>query len=211
MIHLLHPLIKINFPHRITRQLKTMTTPLFLQDTYLFECDASVVSVKESNDEKNGSNVLVLDQSIFHPRGGKTLARDCNFSPYIFSGGQPADSGTISTSESQFEVKDVKKGESHEIEHYGDFSKGSTFKVGEKVHLRIDNDARKLYARLHSAGHLLDVAVNNLKLDFKPGKGEFIREHRSHHFLKDFIIHRVLTLNILDLSLPINVQKLLKN
>jgi Ser-tRNA(Ala) deacylase AlaX len=35
----------------------------------------------------------------------------------------------------------------------------------------IDEAVRKLNARLHSAGHLLDVAVSRLKLDWKAGKG----------------------------------------
>jgi Ser-tRNA(Ala) deacylase AlaX len=35
----------------------------------------------------------------------------------------------------------------------------------------IDQEVRKKNARLHSAGHLLDVAVNRLKLDWRPGKG----------------------------------------
>ena len=35
----------------------------------------------------------------------------------------------------------------------------------------IDENKRRLYARLHSAGHLLDVAVSNIGLSWQPGKG----------------------------------------
>jgi Ser-tRNA(Ala) deacylase AlaX len=34
--------------------------------------------------------------------------------------------------------------------------------IGEKIEMRIDEDKRRLYARIHSAGHLLDMAVGRL-------------------------------------------------
>jgi Ser-tRNA(Ala) deacylase AlaX len=37
--------------------------------------------------------------------------------------------------------------------------------------MRIDKEYRIKAAKLHSAGHILDVAVSNLKLPWKPGKG----------------------------------------
>lgn len=49
-----------------------MTKALYLIDSYLRECDATVVSVKEGK-------FIVLDQTIFYPKGG----------------GQPWDTGKI--------------------------------------------------------------------------------------------------------------------
>ena len=59
------------------------------------------------------------------------------------------------------------------ILHVGKFEPtGSTFKVGSKVECHIDEQKRRLYARVHSAGHLLDVAMNKAgRSDLKPGKG----------------------------------------
>ena len=52
-------------------------------------------------------------------------------------------------------------------------------KQGDEVELKINEDFRKLNARLHSAGHLLDVCVRRMGLDWVmksiilqvPGKG----------------------------------------
>ena len=35
----------------------------------------------------------------------------------------------------------------------------------------MNEEKRRLYARLHSAGHMLDIVVKNLKLGWIPGKG----------------------------------------
>jgi misacylated tRNA(Ala) deacylase len=43
-----------------------MTNAMYLEDSYLRECDASVVSVK---DEKYG----VLDQTVFYPKAAGNL------------------------------------------------------------------------------------------------------------------------------------------
>jgi Ser-tRNA(Ala) deacylase AlaX len=58
------------------------------------------------------------------------------------------------------------------ILHYGSFKKGTAFTEGIEVSTKIDEEKRKLYARLHSAGHLMDVCVRNIGLtNLQPGKG----------------------------------------
>ena len=59
------------------------------------------------------------------------------------------------------------------ILHVGKFEPaGASFKVGSKVDCHVDEAKRRLYARVHSAGHLLDVAMNKAgRSDLKPGKG----------------------------------------
>lgn len=39
------------------------------------------------------------------------------------------------------------------------------------VEMKVDGDKRLLYARLHSAGHLLDMAVARLGYQWHPSKG----------------------------------------
>ena len=76
-----------------------MTKMLFLDDSYLKECDATVVSVKDSK-------YVVLDQTVFYPKGG----------------GQPWDTGKLVKDAQEFEVVYVGKfsGEvSHEVDRPG--------------------------------------------------------------------------------------------
>ena len=105
-----------------------------MEDSYLKECDATVVSVK------NGKYV-VLDQTIFYPKGG----------------GQPWDTGKITRGNETFNVVYVGKfsGEiSHEVDHPG-------LKVGDKVHCVLDWDRRYRLMRSHTAAHLFASLLCN--------------------------------------------------
>ena len=57
--------------------------------------------------------------------------------------------------------------------HFGKFTtEGAKFEVGNEVTCQIDADFRTTNARIHSAGHLLDMAMNRAgKKELKPGKG----------------------------------------
>jgi Ser-tRNA(Ala) deacylase AlaX len=81
--------------------------------------------------------------------------------------GQPSDVGKIGAAQ----VTAVKEGENGEIVHSVD--RQHLFELGERVQLEIDETQRRLFARLHSAGHLLDSAMERLNLssELKPGKG----------------------------------------
>jgi Ser-tRNA(Ala) deacylase AlaX len=59
------------------------------------------------------------------------------------------------------------------ILHLGSFlEKDSTFEKGQEVALEVDGEKRKLHARYHSAGHLLDIAVRRCgQTQLQPGKG----------------------------------------
>lgn len=57
------------------------------------------------------------------------------------------------------------------VHHFGKFAGEGKFEAGQEAHLQIDEKRRKLNARLHSAGHLLDVVVKKLGQDWVPGKG----------------------------------------
>ena len=83
------------------------------------------------------------------------------------------DYGTITSKDGavEFKISDLKS-PSEAIIHIGAFTKGSSFAKGDEVICKIDGDFRKQNARIHSAGHLLDVAMNRAgRTDLKPGKG----------------------------------------
>eukprot|EP00250_Pteridium_aquilinum_P011362 c20012_g1_i2 orf=46-813(+) len=111
---------------------------------------------------------LTVDRTIFYPQGG----------------GQPADHGWIQDIHQnlKFRVEDVRLKDGL-VYHYGFYCNGqgvpedtSTFSKGQEVCLCVDKDRRDLNARLHSAGHLLDICMQNMGLtSLEPGKG--------HHFL----------------------------
>jgi Ser-tRNA(Ala) deacylase AlaX len=128
-----------------------MTTTLtYFENTYQFESTARLIEI-QINPE--GKTTLILDQTIFYPQGG----------------GQPYDIGTISNTNGLFRVSEVRMKEGI-VHHIGTFEKG-TFTNGETVDLKIDEARRRLHARLHSAGHLLDVAVESLGKKWVAGKG----------------------------------------
>ncbi len=127
------------------------TKLLYLEDTYQSEHNATVTSTQEVDGK---GTALILDQTIFYPQGG----------------GQPADQGKISNSNGGcFIVKDVRLIDGI-VYHFGQFIQG-TIAPDEKVTLTIEMPRRLLHARLHSAGHLIDAAVQSLGLPLTPTKG----------------------------------------
>ena len=100
---------------------------LYLEDSYMRECNATVVSAKDDK-------YVSLDQSVFYPKGG----------------GQPHDTGKIIRGDEVFNVVFVGKfsGEvSHEVDHPG-------LKAGDTVHCVLDWDRRYKLMRSHTAAHL---------------------------------------------------------
>ena len=134
-----------------------MTELVYWEDTYLGSLDGATVESIEEHEGKEGMEYCtVLDKTIFHPQGG----------------GQPSDSGVITANGVEFNVSMVRK-DGETVKHYGNFTNGGPDQLpkGSKVALQINLDDRRLYARIHSAGHLLDAAVQNLGLQLEPGKG----------------------------------------
>lgn len=104
-----------------------VTKALFLEDSYLKECDAAVVSVKDGK-------YVVLDQTIFYPKGG----------------GQPWDTGKIIRGDEVFNVVYVGKfsGEiSHEVDR-------ADLKEGDRVHCVLNWERRYKLMRSHTAAHV---------------------------------------------------------
>ncbi len=120
--------------------------------------------------------VVVTASTIFHPQGG----------------GQPSDTGSIcNTGGVKFEVLSVRMDAvtDGQVLHFGRFVPANLdpstppsapppgFLVGEDVDQAIDVDARALYSRLHTAGHVLGAAVRHLLQDKIPGFDELKASH----------------------------------
>ncbi|KAL3505740.1 hypothetical protein ACH5RR_031122 [Cinchona calisaya] len=110
---------------------------------------------------EDGRQVLILDSTIFHPQGG----------------GQPADTGVITSAGFKFVVQEVRSKDKI-VYHYGFFDNSENealkknLEKGAEVLLQVDAERRKLNSRLHSAGHLLDVCMTNVGLGhLEPAKG----------------------------------------
>lgn len=128
-----------------------MTKLLYLEQPFLYK--ASTVVVKSFADEETGKHVLILKETVFYPQGG----------------GQPFDFGVIESAHNTFLVQEVRFIDG-EVKHIGFIECGS-FKEGDIVLLRVDEERRKMLSRIHSAGHLIDKAVQELALPWIPGKG----------------------------------------
>ena len=112
-----------------------MTEPLFRDDAYETAFTARVVSA--------GDGVVVLDRTLFYPQGG----------------GQPGDAGTLTLDDGRVaNVVDTRHGADGAIEHHlaGD---APLPEPGSTVRGAIDWDRRYARMRMHTALHLLSVAI----------------------------------------------------
>lgn len=108
-----------------------------------------------------GQFAVVLDKTIMHPQGG----------------GQPNDEGYLTQGATRFTLEHLAI-QDDVILHIGKFEPaGATFAVGSQVECHVDEAKRRLYARVHSAGHLLDIAMSKAgRTDLKPSKGYHFAE-----------------------------------
>lgn len=135
-------------------QMNTIAEYMKAGMTYVFEWTES--KVLNITTETNMIRVI-LDKTIFHPQGG----------------GQPADIGhitSLSNPDVKFDVSHVKK-EGKVIYHEGQYSSEQKLQVGEQVRLHVDEPSRRLNARIHSAGHIADIALERIGISMIPTKG----------------------------------------
>jgi Ser-tRNA(Ala) deacylase AlaX len=123
----------------------------YLGHSPLLKDSAQIIDIITEGDKAG----IILDKTIFYPQGG----------------GQPFDQGKIidEASSREFEVKEVRFKDGI-VYHFGSFYNGS-FDKGAIVTLQIDENRRLLNSRNHSAGHLVDLALNKLGYTLKPTKG----------------------------------------
>ena len=129
-----------------------MTDELFRNDSYLKECDATVVAIDD--------NALILDRTVFYPLGG----------------GQPGDTGTVSWDSGSAAIVDTRYGDEGSISHH--LEEGAALpNVGDGVQVELDWDRRYRHMRMHTAMHLLgsvlqygvtggNISAEKSRLDF---------------------------------------------
>ena len=146
-------------PTSCSEDLLPATVALYQTDTYLLTSDAIVLAVEPLDGGEGWA--VVLDQTVFHPQGG----------------GQPADVGTLEgESGAPFAVSMVRKGSTGVVRHEGASPTPPPFTAGSRVRCAVSEQARLLNARVHSAGHLIDVAMTN------SGMASRLRPTKGYHF-----------------------------
>jgi len=126
------------------------TRLLYLPEFNVVSGDATVIACRSEED----SCCLILDQTVFYPGGG----------------GQPADTGEISVLDTTQPVQEIWMEEPGIVMHRV-ANCPSTLTPGATVHMHVDTPTRALHNRLHSAGHVIDLAVHRLGFDWTPTKG----------------------------------------
>ena len=111
------------------------TEPLFRDDPYLAVAEATVVAVEDG--------AAILDRTVFYPAGG----------------GQPGDTGTIERGDATVvAVTDARyAADRSRIAHV--LGEAAPLEPGETVALRLDWARRYRHMRMHTALHLLSVAL----------------------------------------------------
>ena len=130
------------------------TKALYLEDASLLEATATVLGVEHS--EADGWTA-VLDATIFHPQGG----------------GQPADRGQLGDATVTAVFSEGRAGSGGVVYHALEGAPDSPppITVGSEVACKIDSEHRSAAARTHSAGHLIDAAMERCGVTLEPTKG----------------------------------------
>jgi len=118
----------------------TMAEALYLEDSYLKEFEAKVISVTDGK-------FIVLDKTAFYPN----------------SGGQPHDIGIIVRKSDNKEFKVTYTGKfkgeiSHEIEN----PEGDQLKEGDEITGKINWETRYEHMKMHTAAHVVSEASNRI-------------------------------------------------
>ena len=117
---------------------------------------------KEVKDlQENDEGIIITNQTPF----------------YGESGGQVADTGTISNENFKFEVSDVQKKLGDLFVHYGKVKKGS-IKLNDSVELKIDIGRRNNIMAYHSATHLLHESLRRVLGEHVTQKGSLVESDR---------------------------------
>ncbi len=126
------------------------TNLFYLADSGLLETEALIIGFLDTEDD---SKAIILDSTIFYPQGG----------------GQPFDQGVITIDEEVFNVIAVKFSEGL-VYHFVEETLSKNI-IGKTAQLSVDAERRQLNSKLHTAGHLFDVAMVKAGVNFQPTKG----------------------------------------
>lgn len=161
--------------------------PLYLVDSYMKEFDATIKEVSQDR-------FIILDNTAFYPK----------------SGGQPNDTGTITSQDGkQYKVIFVGKFNnqiSHEVDSAG-------LKPGDKVHCIIDWERRHRLMRMHTAAHILsqvihlesNALITGNQLDIEQSRIDFSIDNYDPELLKTYIER---SNDMIDKDLPITSEYL---
>ena len=136
------------------------------------ECESEVIGLfvdGEKVDSLSGEGDLIVKETPF----------------YAESGGQVADTGTISNSNMEARVSNVNKAPNKQHLHHVSVLYGE-IKVGDKVKLSIDTLNRKLIMRNHSSVHLLQSALTEVLGDHVAQKGSYVSSEYIHFDFSHF-------------------------
>ena len=161
-----------------------MTEALYMNDSYLKEWTAKVVSVKDDK-------YIVLDKTAFYPKGG----------------GQPWDEGYIIKNGEKFKVIYVGKfsGQiSHEINKPG-------LSEGDEVSCKLDWERRYTFMRYHTACHLIsnvlytraNAKITGNQIEMDKTRMDFSMKDYSPEKLKAYVDEAN---NIIENDLPISID-----
>ena len=142
-----------------------MTELLFHAESYLKEFEATVTDVADGG--------VVLDRTAFYAGGG----------------GQPSDSGTLTSGGQEYQVTGIKRIDGNLVHQIA----GDLPAVGASVSGQIDWNRRYLLMRTHTALHILcgvvwrDYGAQVTGGDMKPGEGrmDFEFENFSAEFVNE--------------------------
>jgi Ser-tRNA(Ala) deacylase AlaX len=145
----------------------------------------------------HGSKILSIVPVSELPTPDQALAKDSSEIQYavvtdstifyVQGGGQPADSGSMKSdvaakADSIFEVKSVRQpAQGGQMLHLGRFvpAGATAFDTGEEVQQHVDAETRNLHSRLHTAGHVMSLAIHAL---CREGVLPPLKESKASHY-----------------------------
>lgn len=173
--------------------MKKQTELIYMADMNTITCESQIAEIYKQDDKY----IIILDKTVFYPQGG----------------GQPFDMGFIQKENNIFHVEEVRFQDGHVL-HIGRFDSGR-FMAGDMVECLVDNERRLLNTKLHSAGHVIDMAITMLDYGWKPVKGfhfpegpyveyEVVDENLDQERIKEAIENQCLQIIDSDLSVHID-------
>lgn len=134
------------------------------EGNWQMECSSTVLQVNTNEQDPKQSLDLVLDRSVLHAQGG----------------GQPTDTGRIVSEDGLVDVHVTKVTMDRDtgIAHHTGSSATSSSRIpnaGDNVKVMVDEENRRILSECHTAGHVVDAAMERCGKLFKPSK--------AYHFL----------------------------
>lgn len=138
-----------------------MTEMLYMEPDAPLEYETAVLEMPDST-------TVIVPATIFYPQGG----------------GQPSDQGVLKSAKGEFRVDKVQNNDGT-VYLLGEITAGE-LKPGDTVTCVVDTGRRAINTRLHSAGHVLDLAVKNLGHSWVPGKGYHFPDSPYVEYIGEF-------------------------